>query len=115
MPSDMDFHRQRLQQALAKVDEDLAEARASSGVVELDQSSVGRVSRMDAMQQQAMAQGMEERLRLRRRKIEAALVRLEQDSYGLCCDCGAELGAERLDADPATVFCASCAEERESH
>ena len=77
--------------------------------VELDQSRVGRLSRMDAMQAQAMSK---ETGRLRRQKllqIEAALKRIENDEYGYCGECGEEIAAGRLDADPTAVLCIQCA------
>jgi DnaK suppressor protein len=77
--------------------------------VELDQSRVGRLSRMDAMQAQAMSK---ETGRLRRQKllqIEAALQRIENDEFGYCGECGEEIAAGRLDADPTAVFCIQCA------
>ncbi|MCF8149229.1 MAG: molecular chaperone DnaK [Burkholderiaceae bacterium] len=105
------FHR-RLTDELATIAETVAQARETSGIVELDQSSIGRVSRIDALQQQAMAQSMLERLQTRQRQIEAALDRIADDRFGLCCACEAELEPERLKADPATVCCMACAEAR---
>jgi len=70
---------------------------------------------MDAMQQQAMAKGMQERLITRKRKLEAALARIDAGRYGLCCQCGNVIETERLDADPAAIFCPDCAAERENH
>ena len=70
---------------------------------------------MDAMQQQALAKGVMERQNLHKRKLEAALARLDTGVYGLCCECRAEIDPNRLDADPAVVFCSECAEEREKH
>ncbi|MBE0615366.1 MAG: molecular chaperone DnaK [Burkholderiales bacterium] len=107
------FHH-RLSTELQQLVEAIAQAEASAGTVRLDQSSVGRVSRMDAMQQQAMARGLQERLATRKRKTEAALARIESGTYGRCCECQTELKAERIDADPAAVFCAACAAERET-
>lgn len=109
----MENDRVRLLDELRRLQEAGVQADASAATVMLDQSSVGRLSRMDAMQQQAMAQGMRERLALRKRKLEAALARLDTGRYGLCCECGATLETERLNADPAAVFCADCATERE--
>ena len=77
--------------------------------VELDQARVGRLSRMDAMQAQAMSK---ETGRLRRQKllqIEAALQRIENDEYGYCGECGGDIVTGRLDADPTALFCIQCA------
>ncbi|MGL1832074.1 TraR/DksA family transcriptional regulator [Rhodocyclaceae bacterium SMB388] len=114
MKIDLDEYRQRLTDELASVHDDLIEAKQAAGTVVLDQSSVGRLSRMDAMQQQAMAQGIMTRLDVRRRKLQAALARVQSGEFGLCCQCGAELEAERLRHDPSAVFCADCMAEREA-
>jgi len=65
-------------------------------------------------QQKAMTKLMHERLVTRGRQVEAALARIESGTYGLCCQCEAELDAPRLEADPAVVFCASCEAERDA-
>lgn len=104
----------QLEQAIALNDEAIARAGAAAATVTLDQSSVGRLSRMDAMQQQAMAQGQLARLLTRRRQLQAAVARLEAGRFGLCCECGAMLDADRLANDPAVVFCADCMAEREA-
>ncbi|MBE0622724.1 MAG: molecular chaperone DnaK [Burkholderiales bacterium] len=114
MQSDATQFHNRLSTELQQLVEAIAQSGASAGTVKLDQSSVGRVSRMDAMQQQAMARGLQERLAMRKRKMEAALVRIESGTYGRCCECQTEMEAERIDADPAAVFCAACAAERET-
>lgn len=93
----------------------MVEAGGAADIVELDQASMGRLSRMDAMQQQEMAKNRLARLAERKRKLEAALARLDAGSYGRCCACHEELEIERLEADPAAVFCAACAEERGLH
>lgn len=77
--------------------------------VELDQQSVGRLSRMDAMQQQAMAAAQESRRRARLTAITAALKRLDEGDFGWCADCGEFIGAERLDLDPTLTRCVDCA------
>jgi len=82
--------------------------------VELDQARVGRLSRMDAMQAQAMSK---ETGRLRRQKllqIEAALKRIENDDYGYCQECGDDIALARLEVDPAALLCIRCAEASES-
>jgi DnaK suppressor protein len=89
---------------------DLARDRAADQEpVTLDQQSVGRVSRMDAMQVQAMAQAVAERRDLRLRLIDAALTRLDKDTYGFCVDCGEDILAARLEADLTNPRCVDCA------
>lgn len=77
--------------------------------VALDQQSVGRLSRMDALQQQAMAAAQDVRRHARMRALEAALRRLEGQDFGWCDQCGAFIGERRLDLDPASMRCRDCA------
>lgn len=77
--------------------------------VELDQQSVGRVSRGDAMQVQAMAKAQDARRAARIMMIDAALKRLEEGDYGYCAECDEEIPAKRLEVDPAAPRCVKCA------
>lgn len=73
--------------------------------VELDQTQQGRLSRMDAMQQQAMAAETQRRRHRQVLLLDAALQRLNDGEYGYCVNCGEEIEADRLALDPATPFC----------
>ena len=86
----------------------------ASKPVELDQQSVGRVSRMDAMQGQAMALELKRRRQLQQGKVLAALHRIEEGDYGYCLECDEEIDPRRLAFDPATPLCLHCAEKKES-
>lgn len=77
--------------------------------VELDQTRVGRLSRMDALQNQAMAQETERRRQHELTQIDAALRRLEDGSYGECLECGEPIAAKRLELDPSAPLCIGCA------
>lgn len=105
----MNDPRTMLETRLATLREELARTAAAASPVELDQTTQGRLSRMDAMQQQAMAASLAERLRTEIRKTGAALDRVTNGSYGECCRCSDEIAPARLAADPATPFCAGCA------
>ncbi|MBA3033436.1 MAG: TraR/DksA C4-type zinc finger protein [Gammaproteobacteria bacterium] len=100
-----------LQNRLASLHEELARTTAAAAPVELDQTTQGRLSRMDAIQQQAMAASLAERLRTEIRKTDAALDRVADGRYGECCRCGEAIAAERLAADLAAPFCADCVKE----
>ncbi len=78
--------------------------------VELDQTRVGRLSRMDALQGQEMARAAERRREMELRKIDAALARIDAGDYGWCVTCGEEIAAERLKLDPAAPVCIDCAQ-----
>jgi len=86
---------------------------ASASVVELDQSKVGRLSRMDAMQAQAMAQASGQRREAMLRKISAALQRIEDGEYGVCQSCDLPIDPKRLEVDPTAVMCIECASQSE--
>ncbi len=86
-----------------------ATSRDSRKPVELDQSRVGRLSRMDALQDQAMALETERRREVEIRRIDAALDRVESGDYGYCLTCGEEIAPKRLELDPATPVCIDCA------
>ncbi len=92
---------------------DLEAASAASAPVELDQTRVGRVSRMDALQQQAMSQAADRRRQLEVRQIDAALARIDADTFGLCAQCEEKIDTQRLDFAPANPLCLNCAEARQ--
>jgi DnaK suppressor protein len=81
--------------------------------VELDQARVGRLTRMDAMQQQAMAQASGRRIELERQRIVSALNRIETGDYGYCLKCEDEIFEGRLRFDPSVLVCISCAKDAE--
>ncbi|MDH5187737.1 MAG: TraR/DksA C4-type zinc finger protein [Rhodospirillaceae bacterium] len=77
--------------------------------VTLDQTSVGRLSRMDAMQSQEMALETERRREIELNRIEQALARIKNGEYGFCQSCDEEISKKRLEIDPATPICINCA------
>ena len=84
-------------------------AAESAGPVELDQQVQGRLSRMDALQGQAMAQATNERRRIEIAQIDAALGRMDADEFGYCVGCGDEIMPKRLELNPAIARCLECA------
>ena len=81
--------------------------------VELDQTSVGRLSRMDALQGQAMSLELQRRRQLELKLIKSALERIDSGDYGYCADCDEDIVTGRLDLDPAVALCVACASEKE--
>ncbi|RBW60197.1 TraR/DksA C4-type zinc finger protein [Ruegeria sp. A3M17] len=96
----------------ARLDE-LAEHSAlgteAQAVVELDQQAVGRLSRMDALQNQAMAKAQQANRDIETRRLLVALTRIKDGEFGYCEDCGEEIPEGRLNLDPAASKCVSCA------
>lgn len=81
---------------------------AAAETVELDQSKVGRLSRMDALQQQAMAQASNEAHKLQLTKVHRAMQKIEEGGYGCCDECGESIPFERLQIQPESNFCVKC-------
>lgn len=87
-----------------------ATSEESRAAVPLDQQSVGRLSRMDAIQQQAMAEAESRRRRSDLARIDAAFARIGAGDYGWCSECGEPIGKRRLEVDPMATRCIKCAE-----
>ena len=90
-----------------------ADGKEASDTVELDQMRVGRLSRMDALQAQAMSKAANRRRQVQLKAVEAALRRVEADDYGLCQECGDYIKTQRLEFDPTTRLCIACAHAAE--
>lgn len=111
MARDLASFRQKL---LARREELLAEDQLSAAdraPVTLDQDSVGRLSRIDAMQVQAMALAQARRRQNERSAIDAALRRIDEDEFGYCVKCGEDIAPARLEQNPAVTTCIDCAKE----
>ena len=79
--------------------------------VELDQTKVGRISRMDAMQAQQMALDASRRRKLQLVKVENAFQRINSGEYGYCLGCDEDIALRRLMVDPTSTHCIECAEK----
>ena len=106
--------RQALEQRLATLAGLSEQRRNATATVELDQTRTGRLSRMDALQGQAMARATEARTIQEIRRIQAALQRMDQGDYGICPRCEEPIAFARLQADPGTVLCIDCAAASEN-
>jgi len=98
--------RQKELLALAKMSQETASP------VELDQSRVGRLSRMDAIQGQAMSLEAKRRTDAELTRITSALKRIDAGDYGLCLQCEEKIVAGRLEIDPSVLLCVQCASQR---
>jgi DnaK suppressor protein len=88
---------------------------SSDGARPVDlEEPIGRVSRIDALAQQHMVKANRDAVRQRLAQAEAALRRLEEDTYGECASCGDPIGYERLAVKPETPFCIACQTRRET-
>ena len=109
MAIDLEKAQHRLNAKRSEI-ENLSEiSKEARNTVELDQQAVGRLSRMDAMQQQAMAEAQERTRQLDLQRIELAERRIREGDYGYCAECDEEIPDGRLAIDPMAERCVSCA------
>ncbi|VAW80658.1 hypothetical protein MNBD_GAMMA13-339 [hydrothermal vent metagenome] len=112
--SQLEQFRHHLHDLQTQLRELQATSDEASQTVALDQSSVGRLSRMDALQGQAMSQERGRRRVLALQRIAAALLRIEAGDYGYCLRCDEAIALPRLEFDPATPLCIRCASQDET-
>ena len=93
----------------AELQELIAAHEDAAKPVEVDQQRVGRLSRIDAIQEQAMAQETERRRDAEIHRIETALAKIASGDYGYCAVCDEEISVKRLELDPAVALCINCA------
>ena len=108
-----DRFRKLLQQQRQDILEVLDSGKSAAGTVKLDQTSVGRLSRMDAMQSQAMLQEAARRREQLLRDISAALRKIDSGEYGFCEECGEEIAEKRLQFNPVVLYCIDCSSKLE--
>lgn len=107
--ADTHHFRELIETRLAMLDAEDRLGAEGQSTVELDQQAVGRLSRMDALQNQAMSKANQTRRQTERRRLAAALKRIEEGAFGQCEDCGDEIAQGRLELDPAASRCIDCA------
>jgi DnaK suppressor protein len=100
--------KRQIEDEIEKLESQLCLNRDSAKTVELDQSLAGRVSRIDAIQQQKMAQAAEQRNRLRLLSLKAVLNKIDTEDFGLCEECAEPISIERLKIKPESLYCLSC-------
>ena len=105
----LDEFKDKLEKRLEELLELDAVSKDSQKTVTLDQSRVGRLSRMDAMQAQQMAAETARRRKIEMQRIKAAFIRIKEEEYGYCIKCGEPIQRGRLDHDPSTPTCINCA------
>lgn len=106
--------RQIIEQQLADLAQQVEAVGDSTATVTLDQSRVGRLSRMDALQSQAMQTESLRRAKVQISELKKALKRLDQEEFGCCEGCDEEIPIARLELNPAVRMCIKCTEKTES-
>ncbi len=106
---DLNKYAERLRARRAELLKAQDETEADRGTVELDQTTVGRLSRMHAIQEQATALATGRQREQEIARIEAASQRIQDGEYGYCVVCGDEIDERRLELDPSLPTCIDCA------
>jgi len=108
-PAQVEEIRTELLRALTRLERSMKISGAAARPGDLEQDTVGRLSRIDALQNQGLTQSLHERERAHLSNITAALLRIEEGSFGVCTACGGGIPFERLVIFPETRTCAGCA------
>ena len=101
--------RARMLELIAELERQSSGQLARSAAVELDQAKVGRLSRMDALQQQAMQDATQARVVAKLQLFRRTLARVNDEDFGLCAECGEAIAIGRLEIDPIAIYCIGCA------
>lgn len=107
-PDQLADFRAEIERQLAKLEKSMAVSDEAAATVELDQAAVGRLSRMDSLQNQSMAENLAERERARHAQLRSALERIDAGTYGICEDCDGPIAPGRLFVVPEALTCGGC-------
>jgi DnaK suppressor protein len=108
-PAALDGFRRRLEARRDELARLIAQGHESDAPVAPDRA-IGRLTRQDALQQQAMAAALVRRYAHELRRVEGALEALEAGTYGLCQRCDEPIALARLQAMPYAALCVRCAD-----
>ncbi len=110
LPPDMlEELRVDLERQLERLERSMSVTEEAVRPVQLDQQAVGRLSRMDSLQNQQMSRNLQEREQARYAALQAALERIREDVYGTCTRCGDGIEVGRLIVMPEVEHCPACA------
>ena len=107
-PAELEQLRADLEAELESLERSMKVTDIGLKPVELDQTAVGRLSRMDELQNQAMTKNLREREDVKLGSLQQALRRIEDGTYGRCTECGEGIPVARLEVFPETATCMQC-------
>ncbi len=108
-PEQLDTIRGELLRSLTRLERSMKTSNGAARPRDLEQDTVGRLSRIEALQSQGLTQTLAEREKAQLAQLVAALRRLEEGTYGSCNCCGGAIPFERLIVFPETLACSTCA------
>jgi DnaK suppressor protein len=107
-PDQIDELQRELARQLQRLERSMRVTDSAMKPVTLDQTAVGRLSRIDSLQNQGLTRNLQERERVALARLQEAFRRLEAGTYGLCVSCDGEIPFERLHVVPETPTCTAC-------
>lgn len=107
-PTQLDDLLTELRRQLERLERSMRVTDQALEPVQLDQTAVGRLSRIDSLQNQGLTRNLQERERVKLALIQEALRRMEQGRYGICTECGGDIPFGRLYVVPEAPVCAGC-------
>jgi DnaK suppressor protein len=107
-PIDLEELRLDLEAELLSLERSMKVTDIGLKPVELDQTAVGRLSRMDELQNQALTRNLREREDVKLGGLQQALQRIDEGTFGRCTECGEGIPLARLQVFPETATCVEC-------
>lgn len=102
-------YKEQLLQLLDELDRNIQNNKEATDTVMLDQTRMGRLSRMDALQNQMISKNLKQRKQQKKREIGLALERVKNGTYGICMNCGEAISENRLTVNLTAKLCIECA------
>ena len=99
---------QRLLEEIADVDEKILSLEKATSPIAPDKG-LGRLTRMDAMQDKAVKEAALNQSRETLHHLEMALTKINEPTFGTCIGCQQPIPIERLVLLPQSTKCATCA------
>ncbi|MGY8887795.1 MAG: TraR/DksA family transcriptional regulator [Flavobacteriales bacterium] len=99
--------RNRIHRKIIDIDERILEYRELTKPIP-PSVAIGRVSRMDAINNRSINEAALRQLEVQRKGLESALARLNDDKFGRCVGCGEVIPVGRILIVPGATKCVRC-------
>ena len=100
-------YRKQLEELLVEIEQYLEKTEESAEAVSPDKS-LGRLSRMEAMQDQQLMLEARRRKKMQKVAVQSALKRIDHGQFGTCIFCGNLIPEDRLEVAPESSSCVNC-------
>ena len=101
--------REIIEKKIIRTSEDVDELRELTKPVS-PENSIGRISRMDAINNKSVNEAALNTARQKLVKLEFALSKVDQEDFGICIVCNQTIPEGRLMFMPESARCVSCAD-----